>query len=663
MDIASRLSLLFGTEEHVRMRRQLVLFREEVMNFLVPLGVPTAVPLEDYRFICSGSLCEGVHYPSSDDDFMLCKNTQLVVKTYIEALQSGCLLMVPSENSPGYCLLFDINHSCSENVIQVINGMPFLSSLLFKEVNLLEGQSIHGPCQSRTIGGYEYDFAKCFRCSFWPDIATSWAIRTRHNGWPSLDMIQKILRDGCHVVPVGDPNSLFRDHEWRISFSIAERNLMYSLNHTQFLMYNLLRLCLKKILNIRVPGVLCSYFMKTTLFFTVENTSEQLWQFDNIETCFKSCLSVLYDYIDQGNCSNYFIPEYNMMKRKVNSRNRQPLLDIIGILRALGIIGTIHICKEEYILDENIPFRGMELKLDDDFMKSNHTAFAINRITMISYFLSKTVNIPITTLLCKISRLSCRHLTGVQNYIFRRGIVSCCQIVMNNLWSGNESNRNNYFLHKSVKCLLRIGYSVDVITGKLTAATYMYLVGKNKSALSHIRRLLSEYPPYAIDNSPNDIKQSTNMVVMCSRGYTMDYKIRHSWALRYYMCHELLNAYPLALQILISTTEKLLLNPLSYTYLLESLCYIQQQNQNGVKKSTRCLVSLMEDPNHEEKLMTEVNMCVGIIKYAQGDSQSACRWLGSAYTMKDKLLPPYNESLGRSSVTYIACLLNKHFYS
>ncbi|KAK3083011.1 hypothetical protein FSP39_011625 [Pinctada imbricata] len=657
MDIASRLSMVFGTEERVYMRRQLTFLREEIMNF--------TEPLDTFRFICSGSLGEGVYYPPSDDDLMICINPLLVVKTYREVLQAGGLLMVPSEYSPGYCLLFDINHSCRENVIQVINGMPFLSSLLFKQVNLREGQSLHGPCQSQVLGGYEYDLARCLRCSFWPDVAKSWAMRTRPNGWPSLDVIQNILSDGCHVVPVGDPDSLFRDHEWRISFSIAERNLMHSLNHAQFLIYNLLRLCLKRVFNIMVPEVLCSYFLKTTLFYTVENTSVQLWQVDDIETCFKSCLSVLFDYVNQGNCPNYFIPEYNMIKKKVNNGNRQPLLNVIRFIHTVGIIRTIDICGETFILDKNLTFTRMEMKLDDDFMKSYHVNIPYSYLRNTFYVSLQDENISIAPLLCKISRLLRRHLTGVQSYTFRRGIVCCCQIMMNNLWNGNERNRDNYFLHKSIECLLRIGYSVDVTTGKLTAATYMYLVGKTKSALSHIRRLLSEYPPYAIDCSPNVIKQSTYMDVMCSRGYTMDHKIRYSFVPPIFMRHELLNAYPLALQILVSTTKHYILHPLPYAYFLESLCYIERQNQNALKKSTRCLVNLMDDPSHDHKeiINIEVKLCVGIIKYVQGDSQSTCRWLGSAYTMKDNLPRPHIESLGRSIMTYIACLLNKLFYS
>ena len=92
MDIASRLSMLFGTEEHVRMRRQLSFLREECMSSAGPPG--------SGRFLCSGSLGEGVNYPWSDDDFMLCDNREFVVKTYREALRSDGLLMFPSDTSP-----------------------------------------------------------------------------------------------------------------------------------------------------------------------------------------------------------------------------------------------------------------------------------------------------------------------------------------------------------------------------------------------------------------------------------------------------------------------------------------------------------------------------------------------------------------------------------
>ncbi|KAK3082810.1 hypothetical protein FSP39_005983 [Pinctada imbricata] len=343
MELYDRLGYLFGTEEYVSMRRGLVLLREELLKYQFRYA--------RQLFICSGSLGEGVAYPESDDDVMIYHTFTRVVKSYREATWRGDLLMIPSQYSPGYCLLLDVKQSYPAYIIHVIDKMPFLSSSKWKQYGLQEGESIHGPCQSQIIGAYEYDNALCIHFPSWPDVAKNWILRSRPHGWPSHDVVQNIIMNGCHVVPIGDQTSAYHQHEWRISFSMAERTLMHSFNHVQFLTYNLLRLCLKRVIGKGSPGVLCSYFMKTTSFYTAENTPSQLWQAENIDTCFKTCLSVLYDYVDHGYCPNYFISEYNMIKRKVNYTNLQPLLDIIRSLHDIGIVRTIHLCGESKCFD------------------------------------------------------------------------------------------------------------------------------------------------------------------------------------------------------------------------------------------------------------------------------------------------------------------------
>ncbi|KAK3105252.1 hypothetical protein FSP39_020849 [Pinctada imbricata] len=237
MNLPTRLSFLFGSEEYVSLRRQLVFLREWLLNHQVPQN--------QVHTICSGSLGEGVAYPKSDDDVMIYRTDIRVVKTYREATQRGDLLMVPSEYSPGYCLLLDAKGSYPDNYIQNINGISFLSSLLMKESYVGEGMSIHGPCHSGNYGPEEYDFAHCIPCFDWPDVANDWILRNRSNDWPSCEIVENIIQNGCHVVPVGDSTSPHGNHEWRMSFSVGERTLMHSFNHVQFLVYNLLRLTLK----------------------------------------------------------------------------------------------------------------------------------------------------------------------------------------------------------------------------------------------------------------------------------------------------------------------------------------------------------------------------------------------------------------------------------
>ncbi|KAK3104764.1 hypothetical protein FSP39_009621 [Pinctada imbricata] len=572
MDLSTRLSYLFGSEGYILMRRQLVLWRENLYNHL---GREMQA-----RIICSGSLGEGIVYPKSDDDLMFYMTHIRVVKTYREATQMFDLLMVPSDFSPGYCLLLDVKGLYSADYIYFMSNMPFLSSSLWKQIYLLEGEFVHGPCLSGSVGSDEFDFAISIQCYCWPDMANGWIHRDRVNAWPPYEILQSIVQNGCHVVPVGDPDSPYGQHEWRISFSVAERTLMHSLNHAQFLIYNLLRLSLKRIIGRIAPDVLCSYFMKTTLFYTSENTSIEFWRADNLETCFRLCLSVLYDYVDHKYCPNYFIPEYNMIKRKINQSNRHQMLDIIRYIHGIGILGVIHLSGESYCLDDILSARLMECKLDTVIIMSDHfqlVSIEINRFfERLPYGDFAHYLYPLCYFYDFLGGSSAIG-DGLINILLYRGILHICQHMLHRLLISYELNKRNYHLYKGIQSLLRIAYKGDVTTGKLTMAMYMYMIGQTESALSIIRHLLSEYPPYVIDHSSNNIKKHTYMNVMCGRGYSIDYKIKRSYAPPYFLSDKYLNAVPYPMRIWISIMGVSPLDPLTYTYSLQCLCYVQER--------------------------------------------------------------------------------------
>ncbi|KAK3093515.1 hypothetical protein FSP39_016669 [Pinctada imbricata] len=617
--------------------------------------------------ICSGSLGEGVAYPESDDDLMISFTNCRVVMTYRDTNRNGDVLMVPSEFSPGYCRLLDVRGSHPENVIHMIQEMPFVSSSLFKQHFTAEGQYIHGPCQSSNIGYKEFDFAYCFPCCTWPDVANDWVIRDRSNGWPSCEMIRDIVGNGCHMVPVGDPDTPYADLEWRISFSVAERTLMHSFNHAQFLVYNLLRLTLKRVIAKAFPGVLCSYFMKTTLFYTAENTSMELWRVDNIGACFKECLSVLFHYVDHIYCPNYFIPEYNMIKRKINYSKRHQILDMLKSLHLIGVVGMIHLSGETSCLDVRCLSQTiMEYKLDAELMISDHLNKPLSDIDRFFDTLPHENAACCMLNLYKFwSILKCNPSvleSDLKYIIWNKGINSCCLKLMDQLFNSSEMNKQDYQLYKTLEALLRIGYRGDVTTGKLTMATYLYMVGKTQSALYVIRQLLSEYPPYVIDVSSDELKAQEYINVMCGRGFTLNYKIRHAHAPRYRLLKDSLNAFPSPLKTWLIVFDNFRLDPLTYAYFLESLCHAHYQNPIRLMKSLRCLINHMADLELDDDIVF-TRMCMGIIKYLQGDNQSACRWFGSAYVMKGTLPSPYDGRLSCSVLTYTACLLNKKFYS
>lgn len=60
--------------------------------------------------------------------------------------------------------------------------------------------------------------------------------------------------------------------EWRLSFSQAELQMVYSFNHTQFLCYGMFKIFLKEVLcSSTHESLICSYFLKTVLFWEIQN--------------------------------------------------------------------------------------------------------------------------------------------------------------------------------------------------------------------------------------------------------------------------------------------------------------------------------------------------------------------------------------------------------
>lgn len=129
----------------------------------------------------------------------------------------------------------------------------------------------HGPWINGFVGNVETDHALCFHCSYWSRFTCYWKKRCTLHNWPPNHVLDDILINGCHFVPVGikiagDENEL----DWRLSFSQAEQKLIYSMNHTQFLCYGLIKIFLKEVINGIKEPFLCSYFVKTTMFWLIQ---------------------------------------------------------------------------------------------------------------------------------------------------------------------------------------------------------------------------------------------------------------------------------------------------------------------------------------------------------------------------------------------------------
>ena len=340
---------IIASDEQVYIRRTATNLRDHIIRMEKEWTNGRLVPC------FSGSKAEGLRFESSDEDWMyIYRNFKVIPPDYCITLGDRnikfLLLMENEMTKPGFTLLklvnfigaTDIVSNGSSIVVRMLDGL-YVSCKMWREINIDSKKHthkifLHGPCASGFLqGGQEFDWAHCLKCDVWPKNAQSSIKRLHQSSWPSLNTIRDIVSDGVLFVPIGAKQSIFEDVEWRMSFSLAEKRLIHSMNHTQFLCYGLLKLFLKEAIdtNEDVKGLLCSYFLKTALFWEITASPNQ-WNPSSLLSYFWKCFSRLLQWVKSSYCPNFFIPENNMFEGKIEGHNRNKLLQSLSTLHHEG---------------------------------------------------------------------------------------------------------------------------------------------------------------------------------------------------------------------------------------------------------------------------------------------------------------------------------------
>lgn len=318
-----------GTEEVVRTRRNIYMAAEILLEGRL------------WKWIASGSKAEGIHFEGGDFDMMFLdkslrihENDRVVIE---KQLNAQCLL--DSLNTKLGFVRLKLNQRSSLDEFHIKSSEYhgdnlYLSSRRIRESDLQNDFDIHGPCHSTLDGAAEY--LVCFRCKQWISLAETWVRRNR-NEWPRSDLISEIVQDGVLFVPVGCKTSQFENLEWRISFSVAERKLVHSFSHTQLLCYAALKLIVSDIIKVRHREVLCSYFIKTVMFWVSEESDPDDWKPENYTRCFEKCFRRLIYCVEYEICFHYFIPEINFFENRFSKEGHESLLCSLKSLYDLGV--------------------------------------------------------------------------------------------------------------------------------------------------------------------------------------------------------------------------------------------------------------------------------------------------------------------------------------
>ena len=479
--------------------------------------------IQDQRNVYfTGSAAEGLELPGSDQDFMLDINDMnhlKVIHSLDENLNVSPLsvFLMRTENShPGFALLQRVNQNTMDPVLRLacqrMYGVQYLSSDLLVEYYFIrQRNNTEGPICERQGPSVESwsiyedksqsgtDYVPSIHCPFWPNEAEEWIHRLRNFDWPtSLDM-SSIIEFGCHLVPVGHPLSDMKLMEWRISFSMAERTLVWSFNHVQMQFYAIMKVILKEFIKVKCSPqnqILCSYFIKTFLFWKYEATELNFWRADNLRECIKFLLSEFYKCIQEGVLRHYFIPRFNLLSIKLTREAQIELLHLLDIT----VESDIKILKECKTLS-NIWSEFLQVlengngvcNLQRRYMLMNDKCMQFAIYMLNFYSIAGHSNIDKQSLMIsKLSTVFCKtylkHMV-LRSFLFHKHIRS---ILINSCGPGNKGC---YQLYQAAK---NDTFSCDILTCKLWCAIFLYIKGDYMSTLNIVNQVLSNTPPYAM---------------------------------------------------------------------------------------------------------------------------------------------------------------------
>ena len=221
-------------ESSVRKRRNMFLYREKMST------IYHRIIGNSQTFYIFGSQSEGTTTMAlgSDTDILIVDTSFRVIQDTEEWKEDVTnLLMLQDDTAPGYCRLQLLRQDSPEPEKTPPTTMYCYDSrnrvvLINKdfEFRIRNIPSVRCGPSNVLIDLPNEDYVLAIKSQCRLRLAEKWARRNRHSSWPSQDLIQKVVSAEFFVVPVGHKLSPSPHLEWRISTSLAERYLMFSLN-------------------------------------------------------------------------------------------------------------------------------------------------------------------------------------------------------------------------------------------------------------------------------------------------------------------------------------------------------------------------------------------------------------------------------------------------
>ena len=668
-----------GTEEMIKIRRDYCKIADCFMSDFVQRTTGSG------NIFFTGSKAEGLDLPGSDEDYMYEINNLYGFRmSVIQSMDdmNTCetyiyneYLMVTEYVPPGFTLLQCVRENILANPIlylasESVNGVLYLSSDSLLNIvsstqqvgvgylyskTARQGPSIESWSEYQDLSESGRDSVPCVRCSFWPNSCEEWIQRTRHFQWPTASDMESIVDFGFHLVSVGHPNSQFKRLEWRMSFSIAERTLVWSFNQIQMQIYAVVKIILKEFIKVKCSPqnqILCSYFIKTFLFWTFEETDPVFWRADNFHNCYKFVLAGFVKCIREGVLRHYFFPEFNLLSVKLTREAQTELIRLFDII----IQCDVSIFKECETLRSVwlnfIKYNGNKdvaeqiIAAESIFTYDNCMMVMVNRVSQLVYeqssffntirrFTSRLLGLPCETPLLSLAM----NFSILHEYILK-STTSC------------SSNKDIYRLTRITQYNAA---SIDISTCKIRYAIMLLMKGDYASTLTTVNQVLSSIPPYALYNSDLALFSSEDIQdlyadVFINSSMTTTTRAKTSWLFDLVFVKHEFDVIPLAIQIELHFSDAVLclhISPFTIAYYLLFMCYHGQRDYESRNHALRQLIEVTNNKDQYGAFLYHSYNIAGHCLLVTGDITRARDMFAMSYQITEEISPlsKYNSAM------------------
>ena len=432
---------------------------------------------------------------------------------------------------------------------------------------------------------------------------------------------------------------------------------MWSFNHVQMQCYAVMKLILKEFIKLRCRpenNVLCSYFIKTFLFWKLESTNLQFWNSSNFRECLKYLLVEFAKDIHDGVLRHYFFPRFNLLSVKLTPEAQAETLQILDVI-IMSDIALFKDCKTlQNTWSKFLAFNGNFTSTKQDILrqsllkKDSLLMKRVHRIQKLIYELRHTnVSTFIDSDISRISSLTCK--TPIKSFVLSF-LYFQKHLWMTTVISQRPENKDVFRLRKIVQ---KNTLSTDISTCKMWYALTLLLQKDYQSTLTSIDQILSNIPPFALYFSSNfranDEAKGMYVEKFFDTESTTENRAKMSWLFDIVVGKDSAEFMPLGLQIELYFCDPkrgVVVSPFTFAYYLMFLCHHELRQYDQRDRSLRQLVDVTNSteqcggwPYHSYNITGHCLLLAGDTYRAQDMFDRSYQW-----TRRERVYHKYNSA-------------------